>query len=59
MRFEGLGFRVYGLQFGSWGSEFRVCGEDDLEKVVSLLDEVGECGSGINGSVVVVLIVRG
>ena len=38
---------------------WRVCGEDDLEKVVSLLDEVGECGSGINGSVVVVLIVRG
>lgn len=52
---RGVGFCMLGFGVFVW----RVCGEDDLEKVVSLLDEVGECGSGINGSVVVVLIVRG
>lgn len=52
---RGVGFSTLGFGVFVW----RVCGEGDLEKVVSLLDEVGECGSGINGSVVVVLIVRG
>ena len=45
---RGVGFCMLGFGVFVW----RVCGEDDLEKVVSLLDEVGECGSGINGSVV-------
>jgi pentatricopeptide repeat protein len=36
-----------------------VCKEGDLGKVMSLLDEVGECGLEINGSVVAVMIVNG
>ncbi|XP_029131026.1 pentatricopeptide repeat-containing protein At5g14080 isoform X1 [Cajanus cajan] len=52
---RGVGFSTLGFGVFVW----RVCREGDLEKVLSLLDEVRECGSGINGSVVAVLIVHG
>ncbi|KAI5431266.1 hypothetical protein KIW84_035439, partial [Lathyrus oleraceus] len=45
------------LGFG--GFVWYVCKEGDLGKVLGLLDEVGECGSEINGSVVAVMIVNG
>ncbi|XP_047182026.1 pentatricopeptide repeat-containing protein At5g14080 isoform X2 [Vigna umbellata] len=52
---SGIGFSTLGFGVFIW----RVCGEGDVERVVRLLDEVKECGSGINGSVVAVLIVHG
>nr|XP_007161682.1 hypothetical protein PHAVU_001G089400g [Phaseolus vulgaris]ESW33676.1 hypothetical protein PHAVU_001G089400g [Phaseolus vulgaris] len=52
---RGIGFSTLGFGVFIW----RVCGEGDLERVVSLLDEVKEHGSGINGSVVALLIVHG
>lgn len=50
VRFSTLGFGV----FVWW-----VCKEGDMGKVLGLVDEVGECGFEINGSVVAVLIVHG
>ncbi|XP_014523859.1 pentatricopeptide repeat-containing protein At5g14080 [Vigna radiata var. radiata] len=52
---SGIGFSTLGFGVFIW----RVCGEGDVERVVRLLDEVKECGSGINGSVVAVLTVHG
>ncbi|XP_027351947.1 pentatricopeptide repeat-containing protein At5g14080 [Abrus precatorius] len=55
MNERGVPFSTLGFGVFVW----RVCREGDLEKVLSLLGEVRECGSGINGSVVAVLVVHG
>lgn len=52
---RGVGFTTLGFGVFVW----RVCGEGELERVLSLLDGVRECGSGINGSVAAILIVHG
>ncbi|KAK7336100.1 hypothetical protein VNO77_16631 [Canavalia gladiata] len=52
---RGVPFSTLGFGVFVW----RVCGEGDLDKVLSLLGEVRECGSEINGSVMAVLIVHG
>lgn len=52
---RGVGFTTLGFGVFIW----QVCGVDDLKGVLSLLDGVRECGYGINGSVVAVLIVHG
>ncbi|MED6217958.1 hypothetical protein PIB30_022576 [Stylosanthes scabra] len=38
---------------------WRVCEEGSLERVLAVLDKVKDCCSGINGSVVAVLVVHG
>ncbi|KAK4282230.1 hypothetical protein QN277_013631 [Acacia crassicarpa] len=38
---------------------WRLCKAGELKKVLSILDEVKECSSGVNGSVVAVLIIHG
>ncbi|XP_028772487.1 pentatricopeptide repeat-containing protein At5g14080-like [Neltuma alba] len=38
---------------------WRLCKVGELKKVLSILDEVQKCSSGINGSVVAVLIIHG
>ncbi|KAF7819392.1 pentatricopeptide repeat-containing protein [Senna tora] len=48
--FSTLGFGVF-----IW----RLCKEGELKEVLTLLEEVKECNSGINGSVVAVLITHG
>lgn len=55
MTVRGVPFRTLGFGVFVW----RVCKEGDLERVLRVLDAVRECGSGIDGSVVAVLIVHG
>ena len=55
MTVRGVPLSTLGFGVFVW----RVCGEGCLERVVGLLDEVRDCGSGINGSVVAVLVVHG
>ncbi|CAJ2642350.1 unnamed protein product [Trifolium pratense] len=52
---KGVPFSTLGFGVFVW----LVCKQGDLREVMSLLDEVGECGLEINGSVVVVMIVNG
>ncbi|XP_045797264.1 pentatricopeptide repeat-containing protein At5g14080 isoform X1 [Trifolium pratense] len=52
---KGVPFSTLGFGVFVWW----VCKEGDLGNVMSLLDEVGECGLEINGSVVAVIIVNG
>ncbi|KAE9584458.1 hypothetical protein Lal_00042744 [Lupinus albus] len=55
MRVRGVAFSTLGFGVFIW----RLCREGDLERVLGVLDAVRECGSGIDGSVVAVLIVHG
>lgn len=48
--FSTLGFGVF-----IW----RLCKEGEFKKVLSILNEVQECSSGINGSVLAVLVIHG
>ncbi|CAI8612101.1 unnamed protein product [Vicia faba] len=52
---KGVPFTTLGFGVFVWW----VCKEGDMGRVLGLLDEIGECGSGINGSVVAVMIVNG